>query len=97
MSGTIARALLGDEQLVIYRNTTSPVVAPSRGSTAVVAGTLGAVALGTNSTGPSPAARSRPEATYFFSANIEKTANAAVYGAPSATSGVPIVRRPRAR
>ncbi|MBL8289456.1 MAG: hypothetical protein JNL85_15860 [Rubrivivax sp.] len=90
VSGTIARALAADEQLVIYRNTTSPVVAPSRGGTAVVAGTISAATLGALKDWAFTSGALPASATYFFSANIEKTANAAVYGAPSATSGVPI-------
>jgi hypothetical protein len=91
VSGTIARALAADEQIVIYRNTTSPVVAPSRGGTAAQVGFISAATLGASQSWTFTSGTLTPGATYFFSANIEKTANPLLYGAPSATSGVPIV------
>ena len=91
VSGTIERALAADEQIVIYRNTTSPVVAPSRGGTAAQVGFISAASLGASQSWTFTSGALTAGATYFFSANIEKTANPLLYGAPSATSGVPIV------
>jgi hypothetical protein len=94
LGGTIARALLADEVIAIYRNTVSPVVPASRGGTAALAGTISAAALGAATTWNFTSAALAAGTTYYFSANIEKAANAAIYGAPSATSGVPIVTAP---
>lgn len=94
IAGSLQRALLADEVVAIYRNTTSPVVPGSRGGTAALVGTLAQATLGASTTFNFASSALSPGSTYYFSANIEKAANALLYGAPSATSGTPVITAP---
>ncbi len=94
IAGTIARALAADEVIAVYRNTVSPVVPGSRGGSAVLAGTILQATLGAATSWSFTSGTLATGATYYFSANIEKAGNALIYGAPSATSGVPIATAP---
>lgn len=94
VTGSIARPLAADEVVAIYRSATSPAVPASRGGTAAPVGSIPAATLGASTAWSFTSTTLATGATYYFSASIERAGNPAIYGAPAATSGVPIAVAP---
>jgi hypothetical protein len=85
--------LAATDVVAVYRSTTTPVVPPSRGGTAALAGTIPQATLGTSQSWSFTSSALASGSTYYFSANVER-GTAATYGAPSASSGTPVVTAP---